>query len=426
MAKRLIMTGWGLPEYAPAAAMLLRCAFKCTAEVMGVSQRHLPIALKKCEETCSEVYVLGVGLGILASYYILQKLVLNSQGKFLTYGAPAPVFLPVPTLIVALGGVLLSVLAVRFACTNLLRLPAIRLMQGSANLSKLQKASGKGTGGLYRRLILLNMRTDSKRVLVTIVSVAGCCILLVVGFYIKFGISSVNDVQFGPEAITRYDAELYYDASEAPDAEEALAKLLKEHKLPAIGVRKEDVVFRPDAAMTAGTLLCAEPDELGDFYALRDAESGAPLALAFKAVSTMDSMVGYKNERYLYFGRAAARLDDAANYLPARISALFWIAAAALTGHDARGAFRIWRRDARKTASPNAGQTESACAGSLGVQLGGPAWYFGQRHEKAVLGDACRPCAAEDILRANRMMLCASVLLLPVCAALRLALAGVL
>ena len=153
---------------------------------------------------------------------------------------------------------------------------------------------------------------------------------------------------------------------------------------------------------------------------------GAPLALAFKAVSTMDSMVGYKNERYLYFGRAAARFDDLANYLPARISALFWIAAAALTGQNARGAFRIWRRDARKTASPNAGQTESACAGSQGVQLGGPAWYFGQRHEKAALGDACRPCVPEDILRANRMMLCASVLLLPVCAALRLALAGVL
>ena len=149
---------------------------------------------------------------------------------------------------------------------------------------------------------------------------------------------------------------------------------------------------------------------------------GAPLALAFKAVSTMDSMVGYKNERYLYFGRAAARFDDLANYLPARISALFWIAAAALTGHDARGAFRIWRRDARKTASPNAGQTESACAGSLGVQLSGPAWYFGTLYDKAPLGDARRPCVPEDILRANRMMLCASVLLFLFCAALRLAL----
>ncbi len=146
---------------------------------------------------------------------------------------------------------------------------------------------------------------------------------------------------------------------------------------------------------------------------------GAPLALAFKAVSTMDSMVGYKNDRYLYFGRAAARLDDAANYIPARFSAVFWIAAAALTGHDPGGAYRAWRRDAHKLASPNAGQTESACAGSLGVQLGGPAWYFGKRCEKGTLGDALRPCRPEDILRANRMMICASALLLPVCAVLR-------
>ena len=149
---------------------------------------------------------------------------------------------------------------------------------------------------------------------------------------------------------------------------------------------------------------------------------GAPLALAFKAVSTMDSMIGYKTERYLYFGRAAAKLDDAANFLPARIAALFWIAAAALTGHDAKGALRIWRRDRQKLASPNAGQTESACAGSLGVQLAGPAWYFGARCDKAALGDARRPCVPEDILRANTMMICASVLLLLVCAALRLAL----
>ena len=149
---------------------------------------------------------------------------------------------------------------------------------------------------------------------------------------------------------------------------------------------------------------------------------GAPLALAFKAVSTMDSMVGYKTERYLYFGRAAARFDDAANYLPARISALFWIAAAALTGHDAAGALRIWRRDRGRLASPNAGQTESACAGSLGVQLSGPAWYFGTLYDKAPLGDARRPCVPEDILRANRMMLCASVLLFLFCAALRFAL----
>lgn len=147
---------------------------------------------------------------------------------------------------------------------------------------------------------------------------------------------------------------------------------------------------------------------------------GAPLALTCKAINTMDSMVGYRSERYLYFGRAAARLDDAANWLPSRVAALFWIAAAGLTGHAAASALRVWQRDARRHASPNAGQTESACAGALGVQLGGAAWYFGRRYEKATLGDASRPCEPEDILRANRMMYCAGALLLFACAAARL------
>ena len=146
---------------------------------------------------------------------------------------------------------------------------------------------------------------------------------------------------------------------------------------------------------------------------------GAPLAMAYKSINTMDSMVGYKNERYLYFGRAAAKLDDAANYIPARISALCWIAAAALTGQDWRGAWHIWRRDRRRHASPNSGQTEAACAGSLGIQLNGPAWYFGQLHEKPFIGDPLRPVEPGDILRAIRMMGAGSVLLLVLCGAAR-------
>ena len=146
---------------------------------------------------------------------------------------------------------------------------------------------------------------------------------------------------------------------------------------------------------------------------------GAPLALAYKAVNTMDSMVGYKNEKYLWFGRAAAKLDDAVNYIPARISAFCWIAAAALTGQDWKGAWRIWRRDRRCHASPNSAQTEAACAGSLGVRLAGPAWYFGELYDKPMIGDALRPVESDDILRAIRMMIAASTLLLAVCAAVR-------
>lgn len=137
---------------------------------------------------------------------------------------------------------------------------------------------------------------------------------------------------------------------------------------------------------------------------------GAPLALVYKAINTMDSMVGYKNEKYLNFGRAAAKLDDAANYLPSRIAALLWIASAALTGNNAKSAWRIWRRDRRKHASPNSAQTESACAGALNVQLAGPATYFGKYCDKPTIGDAVRAIEPGDILRANKMMYTASLL----------------
>ena len=147
---------------------------------------------------------------------------------------------------------------------------------------------------------------------------------------------------------------------------------------------------------------------------------GAPLALTYKAINTMDSMLGYKNERYLYFGRCAAKLDDVANWLPSRLAGLLWVAAAALTGNSARGAWRIWRRDRRSHASPNSAQTESACAGALGVQLAGPAYYFGEYYDKPTIGDPLRPIAPQDIVRANRMMYAESLLALALGLAVRL------
>ena len=146
---------------------------------------------------------------------------------------------------------------------------------------------------------------------------------------------------------------------------------------------------------------------------------GAPLALTYKAINTMDSMLGYKNEKYLYFGRVPAKLDDVANYIPSRLAGLLWVAAAAFTHNDAKGAWKIWRRDRRNHASPNSAQTESACAGALGVQLAGPAYYFGQYYPKLTIGDALRPIEPEDILRANRMMYAESILALAIGLGLR-------
>jgi adenosylcobinamide-phosphate synthase len=137
---------------------------------------------------------------------------------------------------------------------------------------------------------------------------------------------------------------------------------------------------------------------------------GAPLAMTYKAINTIDSMCGYKNDRYLYFGRAGAHLDDIAGYIPARLAALVWILAAGLTGNDMKNAWKIWRRDHDKHASPNSAHTESACAGSLDVQLAGPAYYFGTYYDKKYIGDPIRPVEYDDIRRANVMMYTSAVI----------------
>ena len=149
---------------------------------------------------------------------------------------------------------------------------------------------------------------------------------------------------------------------------------------------------------------------------------GAPLGFLYKAVNTMDSMLGYKNDRYLYFGRIPAKMDDIFNYIPARITGLLMTAAAFLTGLDGKNAWRIYRRDRRKHASPNAAQTESVCAGALGVQLAGDAVYFGKVYKKEFIGDALRRIEPEDIRRTGRLMYAAEFLTFLLCGGLKLAL----
>lgn len=146
---------------------------------------------------------------------------------------------------------------------------------------------------------------------------------------------------------------------------------------------------------------------------------GAPLAFLYKAVNTMDSMLGYKNERYLYFGRAAAKMDDVFNYIPARISAALMIAAAFICRFNARKAWQIYRRDRHNHASPNAAQTEAVCAGALEVQLAGNAYYFGKLYEKPTIGDPVRGVCSGDIPRTCTLMYVTAVLMLVVGAGVR-------
>lgn len=191
------------------------------------------------------------------------------------------------------------------------------------------------------------------------------------------------------------------------------------------------IVGRDTEKLDAGDILRAAVETVAEncsdgvtapmFYM---AFGGAVGGFFYKAANTMDSMIGYRNEKYIDLGRFAAKLDDVLNFIPSRITALLMIAVSPLLHFDAKNAYRIWKRDRRKHASPNSAQTESACAGALHLRLAGDAWYFGELHRKPYIGDDDRSIEPEDIRRANRLMYAASVCMLILCSVLRCILFG--
>ena len=210
-------------------------------------------------------------------------------------------------------------------------------------------------------------------------------------------------------------------------------RVLQTGNLPAARKAVGRIVGRDTGELTEKGIIKAAVDTVAEnfsdgvfaplFYMLL---GGAPLAMTYKAINTMDSMVGYKNDKSLWVGRAAARLDDVVNYLPSRLAALVWIAGSGLAGLDTGRAWRVWRRDRRNHASPNSAQCEAACAGALGIQLAGSASYFGKVCEKPAIGDDLRPVEPEDILRANKVLFIAGILALAVGLALRLLIGAIL
>ena len=142
------------------------------------------------------------------------------------------------------------------------------------------------------------------------------------------------------------------------------------------------------------------------------AVGGLPLAVAYRAINTMDSMLGYKNEKYFYFGRVAARLDDIANFIPARLTGLLFVCAAIVLHLDWRNAFNMMRRDASKHPSPNGGWAEATVAGALNIRLGGTNYYFGEPHFRAYMGEPNEILEAAHILGAIRLMYTATILFL--------------
>ena len=177
------------------------------------------------------------------------------------------------------------------------------------------------------------------------------------------------------------------------------------------------IVGRDTSALNEDKVLRASLESLAEntsdgivaplFYLLL---GGIPLAMAYKAVNTLDSMIGYRTERYFYFGKFAARLDDVANFIPARLTALLMVIATLLVRLNAAPALRVLRRDHANHLSPNAGYPEAALAGALGIRLGGPSVYFGKEVWKPTMGDDTTPVNIEMLKEARSLCLVTAIL----------------
>ena len=193
-----------------------------------------------------------------------------------------------------------------------------------------------------------------------------------------------------------------------------------EQGLPAARLAVSHMVGRDTAHLSEAEIVRATVESVAEntsdgiiaplFYL---ALGGPPLAMAYKAVNTLDSMVGYRNDRYESFGWASARLDDLVNWIPARLTAMGFSLAAAVRWRRGRASWDICRRDARKHRSPNSGWPEAAMAGALSIQLGGPNEYGGLVAHRVTLGDSGRPLTSSLIPRALKLMVLTSLLLFP-------------
>ncbi len=201
------------------------------------------------------------------------------------------------------------------------------------------------------------------------------------------------------------------------DESMAVYKALAQEDLPAARTALSRIVGRETQTLEPGDIVRASVETVAENTCdgviapmLYTVIWGAAAGWCYKAVNTLDSMVGYKNQQYLYFGRASAKLDDLFNWLPARIAALGMVLSAGLLGCSVQNSWRIWRRDKRCHASPNSAQTESAVAGALGIQLGGDAVYFGKVYHKPTIGDNLRMADKQDIPMVNKLMFITSIL----------------
>ena len=244
-------------------------------KAMGLYKRE--ILAKYLLFGCGAV-LLGVGLGVLLAYLPMQRAVLSSYESHLNYGTGSRAFLPLETGLVVAGAVVISLAAVYLACSQLLRKSALALMQGAQQTaSRKATARSSSKGSLYLKVILRNMQNDWVRVLVTIVSIAGGCVLMVVGFTLRYGISGVPGRQFG--GIQTYDAEVYYNASANPDAAEEISRILDENGMQHIALHRESTLYERNGSLSAVTLTVVDDGALDGYFALRSTAHGGALQL---------------------------------------------------------------------------------------------------------------------------------------------------
>ncbi len=262
--------------------------------------------------------LIGVVLGIALGYFVIEKIVLVAHQTFYVDGTMPRAFQPVPTAIVAVLAAVLSAVSVWTACASLVRSPARELMQ--ERVPKAQKKTKKRTKSrlsLYSRLILRNVRSDKKRVIVTVVSIAGCCTLLLIGFTLYYGITTAISRQFGD--ITRYEQTIRFD----PDVETAkdeITGILDAEGLSAAQVRMENLMAEGNGETSPYLVIAAKPDAIGRYFTLRDAETGEPFVPAGEGIYIHKRMSETKG---LKTGDAVTLYDAKMNPHAVRVAGVF-------------------------------------------------------------------------------------------------------
>lgn len=242
--------------------------------------------------------------------------------------------------------------------------------------------------------------------------------VLFLAYYINFWLGFVAEVImcyqiFAVRCLKEESMKVYYEL-EKGDLEES-------RKAVSMIVGRDTQSLSEEGVIKAAVETIAENTSDGTLAPLFYMMIGGPvLGWFYKAVNTMDSMVGYKNDKYINFGRYGAKFDDVMNFIPARICAIFMIITSFLMGLDAKNAAKIFKRDRFNHASPNSAQTEAVMAGALNIQLAGDAWYFGKLYKKPTIGDAGRNIEYTDIKRANNLLYATAIVALLILGALRI------